>query len=181
MFPHERSLVSKMKSRPFVLLGVNTDKTAAEVKQKNVKEKITWRSWFDGPRTISQQYKIQGYPSLFLIDGKGIIRKKWLGGPPEQELDAAIEGIVKDTEKSAPKQAASADEKPDEEKKPSDDKTASGGDKTAKADDSKSTAPIGFNVGNRAPEISGKDTTGKAFRLSEYRGKVVVIDFWGFW
>jgi hypothetical protein len=39
----------------------------------------------------------------------------------------------------------------------------------------------GFEVGNVAPDISGKDTQGKTFKLSDYRGKVVVVDFWGFW
>ncbi len=38
-----------------------------------------------------------------------------------------------------------------------------------------------LRVGNVAPDIEGEDLDGKAFRLSEYRGKVVVIDFWGNW
>jgi thiol-disulfide isomerase/thioredoxin len=36
-------------------------------------------------------------------------------------------------------------------------------------------------VGHVAPEIEGVDGDGKHFRLSEYRGKVVVLDFWGHW
>jgi hypothetical protein len=39
----------------------------------------------------------------------------------------------------------------------------------------------GFEVGNIAPEIDGEDVQGDVFRLSEYRGKVVVLDFWGDW
>jgi len=39
----------------------------------------------------------------------------------------------------------------------------------------------GFEVGDLAPEIMGEDLDGKVFRLSEYRGKVVVLDFWGNW
>ncbi len=39
----------------------------------------------------------------------------------------------------------------------------------------------GFEVGDLAPEIEGEDVTGAAFRLSDYRGKVVVLDFWGDW
>lgn len=38
-----------------------------------------------------------------------------------------------------------------------------------------------FAIGKVAPEISGEDIDGKAFKLSDYRGKVVVIDFWGDW
>lgn len=32
-----------------------------------------------------------------------------------------------------------------------------------------------------APEIAGEDLDGVPFRLSDYRGKVVLLDFWGDW
>jgi len=38
-----------------------------------------------------------------------------------------------------------------------------------------------LRVGKEAPEISGKDLEGKEFKLSDYRGKVVLLDFWGNW
>ncbi len=36
-------------------------------------------------------------------------------------------------------------------------------------------------VGCVAPEIEGVDHEGKKFRLSDYRGKVVLLPFWGMW
>ena len=36
-------------------------------------------------------------------------------------------------------------------------------------------------VGSVAPEIQGEDVDGVRFQLSDYRGKVVVLDFWGDW
>lgn len=36
-------------------------------------------------------------------------------------------------------------------------------------------------VGKEAPEIAGKDLDGNEFKLSDYRGKVVMLDFWGNW
>ena len=36
-------------------------------------------------------------------------------------------------------------------------------------------------LGAAAPEIEGRDADGKAFRLSDYRGKVVLLDFGGSW
>jgi len=39
----------------------------------------------------------------------------------------------------------------------------------------------GFEIGNTAPEITGNDLEGKPMKLSEFRGKVVMLDFWGFW
>ena len=39
----------------------------------------------------------------------------------------------------------------------------------------------GFEIGQVAPEIQGRDLENKPMKLSEFRGKVVVLDFWGFW
>jgi len=36
-------------------------------------------------------------------------------------------------------------------------------------------------VGKVAPEIEGPDMDGTKFKLSDYRGKVVMLDFWGDW
>jgi hypothetical protein len=36
-------------------------------------------------------------------------------------------------------------------------------------------------IGRPAPEIEGEDLDGKPMRLSDYKGKVVLVDFWGFW
>lgn len=38
-----------------------------------------------------------------------------------------------------------------------------------------------LQIGDLAPDIEGIDAEGVSFRLSDYRGQVVVIDFWGFW
>jgi hypothetical protein len=36
-------------------------------------------------------------------------------------------------------------------------------------------------VGQPAPDIEGEDADGKKFKLSDYKGKVVLLDFWGNW
>ena len=38
-----------------------------------------------------------------------------------------------------------------------------------------------LGVGKASPDITGEDLDGKAFKLSDYKGKVVVVDFWGDW
>src|SRR5262249_36461489 len=35
-----------------------------------------------------------------------------------------------------------------------------------------------LRVGKEAPDIEGEDQDGKRFKLSDYRGKVVLLDFW---
>lgn len=38
-----------------------------------------------------------------------------------------------------------------------------------------------LQIGMKAPDFSGKDVSGAEIKLSSLIGKVVVIDFWGFW
>jgi len=38
-----------------------------------------------------------------------------------------------------------------------------------------------LGIGKEAPEIEADDLDGKSFKLSDYKGKVVVLDFWGNW
>jgi len=39
----------------------------------------------------------------------------------------------------------------------------------------------GPRIGAPAPELEGEDFDGKSFKLSDYRGKVVVVSFWASW
>ena len=103
MFPHERSLVKKMEGKPFVLLGVNGDDgdTPQALKEKNEKQQITWRSFRNnrgGKDSIAEEWGLEGWPTLYVIDAKGIIRHKWVGSPGDEVLDKAIEELVKETE-----------------------------------------------------------------------------------
>lgn len=38
-----------------------------------------------------------------------------------------------------------------------------------------------LGIGKVAPEITGEDIDGKPMKLTDFRGKVVVLDFWGDW
>lgn len=38
-----------------------------------------------------------------------------------------------------------------------------------------------LQVGMVAPEIEGEDADGNLIKLSDFRGKVVILDYWGFW
>lgn len=38
-----------------------------------------------------------------------------------------------------------------------------------------------LSIGKTAPEINGEDIDGGKLKLSDYRGKVILLDFWGHW
>jgi len=97
MYPHERSLVKKMEGKPFVLLGVNSDGDKEKLHKRMQEEQITWRSWWDGGDTsgpIANQFNVHGWPTLYVVDHRGIIRHKWTGFPGEERFDSAIDKLV---------------------------------------------------------------------------------------
>jgi hypothetical protein len=101
MYPHERSLVKKLEAKPFALLGVNSDRTKDDLKNTIEKEKMTWRSFFDGGSTggpIATKWNVRGWPTLYVIDHNGIIRHKWMGRPGEKVMDESIEKLVEKVE-----------------------------------------------------------------------------------
>jgi thiol-disulfide isomerase/thioredoxin len=42
-------------------------------------------------------------------------------------------------------------------------------------------AELGIGIGNKAPELIGKSPDGKIIKLSDTKGKLVLIDFWAAW
>jgi hypothetical protein len=100
MYPHERSLVKRLENKPFALVGVNSDASKEELKRIMEKEKITWRSFFDGGSTggpIATRWNIQGWPTLYLLDAKGVIRYQDLRG---RDLDAAVDHLLKEVDRA---------------------------------------------------------------------------------
>jgi hypothetical protein len=101
MYPHERSLVKRLEGKPFALVGVNSDRDRAALKKVQEKESITWRSFWNGGGTrgpISTRWGVQGWPTLYLIDHKGVIRKRWVGSPGDKVLDREIDKLVNEAE-----------------------------------------------------------------------------------
>jgi hypothetical protein len=97
MYEHERSLVKRLEGKPFALIGVNSDRDREALKQTLVKERITWRSFWNGGSTsgpISDAWNVSAWPSLWIIDSKGVIRHKWRGSPKPEVLDKAIEDLL---------------------------------------------------------------------------------------
>ena len=40
---------------------------------------------------------------------------------------------------------------------------------------------LGINIGNKAPELIGQGPNGETIKLSDTKGKVVLLDFWAGW
>ncbi len=95
MYPHERSLVARMKDKPFTILGVNSD--PVERYKKAIKENnITWPSFWDGGKTggpIATAWAVTGWPTIYILDAKGVIRYKNARG---EAMDEAVDALMKE-------------------------------------------------------------------------------------
>jgi hypothetical protein len=101
MYPHERSLVKRLESKPFALIGINSDRNKEELKKVLEKEKITWRSWFDGGGTsgpIATRWNVSGWPTIYVLDHKGVIRFRDVR---EKDMDEAVDKLLGEAEKAA--------------------------------------------------------------------------------
>ena len=94
-----------MQNKPFAVLGVNTNGYKPEkLKQVMEKEDLPWRSFADARQAdatesrssgpIATSWNLQGTPTLFIIDHKGVIRHRWLGSPGEAAIDRALEKLI---------------------------------------------------------------------------------------
>jgi hypothetical protein len=97
MYPHERSLVTRLADKPFVLLGINSDQDRDELKKILEKERITWRSWYDGSTDgpIATKWNIHGWPTVYVLDADGVIRYRDVR---EKKLDEAVDALLKELE-----------------------------------------------------------------------------------
>ena len=107
MWPHERSLVSKLADKPFAVIGVNiSEPNPAALKKVVEKHNLTWRSFSDPPTSaglgrIAKKWKVAGTPTIYLIDHKGVIRHKWVGGARANLIDNAVEKLIQEVEGGA--------------------------------------------------------------------------------
>jgi len=98
MLPSLGALGKKMEGKPFALVGVNSDRDRADLKRTLAREKIAWRSFWDGGSTqgpIATRWGVQGWPTIYLLDHEGVVRKKYLGNPGDAVLQEEVARLLK--------------------------------------------------------------------------------------
>ena len=89
MIPHEKEMVKRLKDKPFALIGVNSDGGRSALKTIMNREGITWRSFVNGDTSgpISTSWNVTGWPTIYVLDAKGVIRHKNLR---DKSLEEAV-------------------------------------------------------------------------------------------
>ena len=95
MIPHERSLVDRLKDKPFALLGINSDVDKQYYASEQKAMGVTWRSFWNGPKgtsgPISTKWNVRGWPTIYVVDHKGVIRFKHVR---DEMLDRAVDVLM---------------------------------------------------------------------------------------
>jgi thiol-disulfide isomerase/thioredoxin len=105
LVPRERELVARLKGQPFALLGVDCQDDRETARKAMAREGMTWPSWYDGaddPGPIAKRYHVRGYPSMFVIDAKGIIRAR-----SPFLVDQDVDKLLEEMKRTTPTQGAS--------------------------------------------------------------------------
>ncbi len=95
----------------------------------------------------------------------GLYGKKYLAELLRQDRDKAFKEIEAVFEQAADKYG---------------DVKLPGGDTVADRAKAELFGLRNLSIGKEAPEIEGEDQDGKGLKLSDYRGKVVLLDFWSY-
>jgi peroxiredoxin len=96
MIPHEREMVKKLEKKPFALISVSADDKKETLQEFLTKESMPWTHWWDGTSgPVMTAYKVEFFPSIYVIDAKGVIRHKHIRGA---DLEKAVEELIKEAE-----------------------------------------------------------------------------------
>jgi thiol-disulfide isomerase/thioredoxin len=78
MYPHNRAFLERYANEPFEIVGVNSDTQRDSLRVVMEKQKIGWRSFWNGPKgpggPISKAWGVDEWPTICMLDSKGVIR-----------------------------------------------------------------------------------------------------------
>jgi len=98
--PRERALLERFGPKSFTIVGIDSDEDP-QLGQKTAQEHgMTWPCFRDnlGPgRAITKDWHNIGFPMLYVIDQQGIIRRRWLGAPLQEDLSDVIAQLCGDS------------------------------------------------------------------------------------
>jgi thiol-disulfide isomerase/thioredoxin len=92
MIPHERKLVGRLKDKPFALVSVSFDEKKETLTKFLESNKMPWTHWWNGQTgMINKELGISSFPTIYVLDSKGVIRYKGVRGGA---MDWAVEKLL---------------------------------------------------------------------------------------
>ncbi len=96
MIPHEREMVEKFKDKPFSLISLSADEDKKDLEEFLIKNPMPWTHWWEGDKSsILKNWNIRFFPTIYVLDAKGVIRYKNIRGKPLENAVAKLIAEVK--------------------------------------------------------------------------------------
>ncbi len=86
--------MKRLAGKPFVLLGINSDRDREQLKDTLETENINWKSWWDAGSTdgpIQTKWQVIQRPMIYVLDERGVIRDKDV---THDDLDRAVDSLL---------------------------------------------------------------------------------------
>lgn len=100
MIPDSQKLVKAMKGRPFAFVSVSADEEKSTLTAFLKEHDMPWHHWWVGADSKFQEaWDVEGFPTVFVVDHKGVIRYSQVGYDPENKLEKEVEKLVGEAEK----------------------------------------------------------------------------------
>jgi thiol-disulfide isomerase/thioredoxin len=92
--PQLNELAQKYQGKPVAVIGMNTDKDTADARFVVSKLRLGYTNVL--ARGEDKQYRVQGFPTLYVIDAKGVVRDIHVGYSPDLgvKLAATVERLL---------------------------------------------------------------------------------------
>jgi thiol-disulfide isomerase/thioredoxin len=95
MIPYNKELIQRMQGKPFVFVGVNTDKkrdkAVESLKSHGLTTMPCW--WRKEVKQDVSAYEVRAFPTYIIIDQKAIVRNIIAGGA-SKKIDEAVNALV---------------------------------------------------------------------------------------
>jgi len=92
MIPHQVEMVERLKDKPFALISVSCDRERDSLDAFLKETEMPWDHWWVGrDGDIVKTLNINAFPTIYVLDHKGVIRHKGIRG---EELDAAVDKLL---------------------------------------------------------------------------------------
>ena len=97
MIPHENEMVKELKDKPFALISVSADAKKKTLTDFIDKTPMPWTHWWAGQSSpILRKLNIEYFPTIYVIDHKGVIRYKDIRG---EKLEEAVKELIAEAQK----------------------------------------------------------------------------------
>lgn len=99
MIPHHVELNERLKDKPFAILSVSCDRDQETLETFLTETDMPWDHWWVAPDSeFKKALNIASFPSIFVLDAKGVIRHKNI---KDAQLEEAVEALMAEIEQPA--------------------------------------------------------------------------------